>query len=195
MSINKSAKEKPNKSLSKQISINSSRSSIFLTGKKVDKTSSIIDRQFPLQKIAATFDNNSISNSKLPQLCCSPEKLEIRSFNEILKRKSKTSIILNLNEKALDNVYKDRQVRRRIKKIKSVQNKYDLKEYQMKLLDIIKNNISNENLRFLGIKLREISKQCEEYGYSKKRKSRWQETVKRISPYLPEFLVEKFESM
>lgn len=65
-------------------------------------------------------------------------------------------------------------------------------QYQEKLMNILKPCFSDKNLRELGLKMKEIS---DTNGQRKVKKlaGRWNETLKRISPYLPEYLVEKFK--
>lgn len=65
-------------------------------------------------------------------------------------------------------------------------------QYQEKLMNLLKPCFSDKNLRELGLKMKEIS-DTEGKRKVKKLAGRWNETLKRISPYLPEYLVEKFK--
>jgi hypothetical protein len=85
-----------------------------------------------------------------------------------------------------------------IKTIKSLKhiNNLCLEEYQLKLIEVAKKILDNENLKNLVNKFKDISEISQKKDKVKYNKSnnRWEIMVKVISRYIPQFLVEKLKS-
>jgi len=86
-----------------------------------------------------------------------------------------------------------------IKSIKSLKNETSLSldEYQLKLMGVAKRILSDENLKNLANRFKEIAKitlMKEKVKSHNKSINRWEIMVNSISRYIPEFLVEKMKS-
>lgn len=81
----------------------------------------------------------------------------------------------------------------KLHQLKKNKKQLPLIEYQQRLMELSKPSFSGENLRRLGSELRMIAISTNEDIHRKKNKGRWNETLKKISAYLPDYLVNLFE--
>lgn len=126
--------------------------------------------------------NNSTSNS--------PQKK-----NENKDRSGKTEKLPKVKGK-LQTVYKDDpELINKIKSLKHINN-LSLEEYQLKLIEVAKKILDDENLKNLVNRFKDISDISQTKDKVKYHRSinRWEIMVKVISRYIPEFLVEKLKS-
>jgi len=125
--------------------------------------------------------NNSASNSQ-------------QKINE--KDKSGKNDKLPKIKGKLQTVYKDDpELIKTIKNLKHINN-LTLEDYQLKLIEVAKKILDDENLKNLVNRFKDISAISQTKDKIKYHKSinRWEIMVKIISRYIPEFLVEKLKS-
>lgn len=106
--------------------------------------------------------------------------------------------------KSIKKLKFDKKLDKKLEKLKNHKTTMSLNKYQEKMLYLLKDSISTENLRNLAMKFKEISdknevKYADNDTIYKKRikgpKTRVELTLERISPYIPEFLCEKLKTM
>lgn len=108
------------------------------------------------------------------------------------------------NSKSIEKLKINKKLNQKLEKLKQHKITYSLSKYQEKILYLLKDSISTENLRNLALKFKEISdkndvKYVDDNIIYKKRikgpKTRMELTLERISPYIPEFLCEKLKTI
>lgn len=96
----------------------------------------------------------------------------------------------------------DKKIQNKLQEIKENQLNYNLENYQEKIMNILKDKISNENLRNLALSFKDILEKSNiklEGSYQRKKikgpKTRWELTLEKIAPFIPEYLYEKLKTI
>lgn len=105
-----------------------------------------------------------------------------------LKKPTFQDIINNIKDKGYNKNKVDKVIRNK-------NNFNNLNEYQLSLVKSVSSHIKDKNLRDLCLKLKEINENNSSSKSHVVFQTRWMETIKRIKPYIPEFLVKKFETL
>jgi len=130
----------------------------------------LLVQEFP-PKNYSKYTKGTISNLALPQ-----------KTKELLRE------IYKQDDENVDKINK-------LIETKTTNNPLELREYQNQLMDVLKDYISRENLRMLGTKFRELGQLSNKQSPKINRKmNRWERMINKISPFLPEYLVDKLKT-
>ena len=139
-------------------------------------------------------------NNRTDSSISQDEELVIKNNSKSPKNQNQKNKIFKLPKikQKLKLIYKENpEINKKIIKLKNNREKdVNLEKYQLKLIDLGKRFLDDENLKNLANRFKEISdiakvKEKEKYH---KTPNRWELMVKTISRYLPEYLVDKLKS-
>jgi len=134
--------------------------------------------------------NNSRNLEEKKSINSSPKSLKNKKEKKQNKQK-----LPKIKEK-LQTIYKeDPDIIKSIRNLKHVTN-LSLEDYQLKLIDVAKKILDDDNMKNLVNRFKDITDVSELKDKVKYHRSinRWEIMVKAISRFIPEFLVEKLKS-
>lgn len=143
-----------------------------------------------------SITNNNCFNNKLSQDDVTFKKKSPSPMQKDQNdKKPKKQRLPKIKEK-LQKIYKENpEILKTIKNLKNETN-LSLEEYQLKLMDVARKFLDDENLKNLANRFKEITEISDLKEKVKFHRSinRWEIMVNSISKYIPEYLVEKLKS-
>lgn len=176
--------------------------------KKKEKLSAEELENFPEFKVEDYFTKEKLDEELLKKSQDTYNNLHRNKSRSNSNKKKRQTILPKIENfvSVIDLEYQkiDKKFMNKLKEIKTLKGTYTLEEYQECLMNALKDNISTENLRNIALSFREIaeknlSKENNNNKVVRRRmkgpKSRWEITLEKIAPYIPEYLYEKLKSI